>query len=115
MNSTNEKKINLEKTKIVELCSKLHSEEIKNKVFPEIDKECESYFEDRTQVRLFPSEIFEYHFNTPAELRNALQQMWKYQNCEYMKEFAPVATIATIKNKKDECVETNIPSFIYQF
>jgi len=116
--STNPKNENTpEQEKIFDICKKLSRLKSCCEIMSKQSPETESYYSDKADLQLFDNEIFNYDFNTPAELRNTLENMWEHQRCEHMKEFAVVATIATFHNKKEHSEETkvNIPAFIYNF
>jgi len=115
MNSTEGGPANTEKEKILEVSTGIGKSGACSEVLGAGTPEVESYYCDRADAKLFPSEVFRYDFQTPAELRAMLQQMWEYQGCGYMKEYAVVAVISTFRYKAEKCVETGIPAFIYQF
>ena len=117
MNSTNFSPPDAGKEKILDISSKLFEAGKCLEMMSTPSAEADSYYCERADLRLFDSELFYYGIDTPAELRNMLQRMWEYQQCEYMKEFAVPATIAAFHNKVEDPVETQaeIPSFIYNF
>jgi hypothetical protein len=115
MNSTNPASSDADKKKLLDISEKIFVTGSCLELTAHSTGDVDSYYCDRSKVTLFDSEIGYYDFDTPAELRNMLQKMWEYQHCEYMKEFAVVATISTFRYKTEECVETGIPVFIYQF
>lgn len=117
MNSTDKNPSNAEKKKLFEISGKLFETGRCREIMSTRFESADSYFCDRANLRLFASELFSYDFGSPAELRNMLQQMWKYQGCDYMQEFAVPATIAAFHNKVEDPVDTQgeIPSFIYNF
>ena len=117
MNSTNFESPDLEKEKILEICSKLATENKCDAILSSPSADAESYYCNRNDVRLFESELFDFDFSTPVELRTLLTKMWEYQSHECMKEFAVVATVATFKNKAESTAhaKASIPAFIYNF
>ncbi|NVN88998.1 MAG: hypothetical protein HXX11_00220 [Desulfuromonadales bacterium] len=117
MSSTNFKTPNTEKEKILECCSKIHQDGKCSEIMSTPSEETDSYYCNKSDMQLFESEVYDYDFNTPVELRTMLQNMWHYQGHEYMKEFAVIATIAAFHNKAETAVQakTGIPAFIYNF
>jgi len=117
MNSTDKNAPNVEKEKILDVSKKIFETGQCNGIMSARSEAAESYFCDRAGLRLFPFELFSYGFDSPAELRKMLLQMWEFQHCDYMKEFAVPAVIAAFHNKVEDPVETQgeIPSFIYNF
>jgi hypothetical protein len=116
MSSTNFSTPNTEKEKILEICTKLYTEEKRDDVLLTTSSVTESYYVNRSDIRLFESELLDYEFSTPVELKTLLKIMWEYQGNDYMKEFAVAATVAAFKNKSEDSADTKgIPSFIYNF
>ena len=117
MDSTNSAPSNIDKKKILEICTKIYKAGECREIVSEPSGKAESYYDDRADLKHFDCEIYEYDFATPAELRNLLEKMWEYQDCNYMKEFAVVAIIAAFhsKNENTERDKTEIPAFIYNF
>lgn len=117
MNSTDKNAPNVEKEKILDVSKKIFETGQCREIMSTRSEAAESYYCDRADLRLFDSKLFSYDFDSPAELRKMLLQMWEYQRCDYMKEFAVPATIAAFHNKEEDPVETRgeIPSFIYNF
>jgi hypothetical protein len=117
MDSTKSASPDSDKKIIHETCVKAHKAGGGVDMLNEPSAGAESYYCDRTGLRLFNAELLEYDFETPMELRTMLQQMWEHQQCGYMKEFAVVVTIAAFHNKKEESdgINAEIPSFIYNF
>jgi len=88
-------------------------------VYPEVGGDKNSFFQDRDKLKLIKDTIYEYSFSTPVEFQKMLENMWAYQNNEYMREFIRVCTVAVFKNKpvQEDIGESSdtISSFIYEF
>lgn len=115
MNSTDFDSPDAEKEKILSISTRIFEVGACSEIMSRQTSQADSYYCDRAELRFFDSEICDYDFTTPAALRNMLEKMWDYQQCGYMKEFAVVATISAFRHKAEECIETRIPAFIYQF
>lgn len=79
----------------------------------------DSYYEKRTRASNEPESILkEYDFETPVDLKNLLEIMWKEMGKEEMLDFIPVSMVASAKNKPQEgksIVEHNVSPFVYEF
>jgi hypothetical protein len=106
---------NQEKMKILSISIELSDSEKYREIMGLAPQDGDSYYQDRQDLKLFDSLIFEYDFSSLAELKNMIQRMWQFQECEFMKEYAVVSTIAAFRYKVEECVEKGITAYIYQF
>ena len=78
-----------------------------------------SYYETRTKASNECESILkEYGFETPIELKNLLENMWKEMGKEEMLSFISVSMVASAKNKPQDGtrrVEHEVSPFIYEF
>jgi hypothetical protein len=114
MNSTDSASC-ADKKKLLDISEKMFAAGQCSEVTSNSTEETESYYSDKSDLKLLDSEICDYDFDTPSELRTLLNKMWEFQNCDHMKEYAVAATVSTFHHKTEECVETGIPAFVYQF
>ena len=87
--------------------------------YPATDGINGSFFQDRNELNLFLSEIFEYSFETPMQLKAELCKMWQYQNAEYMQQFVNICIVAAFKYRDQAKIspekQEGISPFIYEF
>ena len=116
MNSTNSPISSATKEMLYELCIKIQQESRCPSILSRPDTNADTYFIDRSDDhRLFETVMNEYGFKTPAKLRRALEHMWDYQGCSYMKAFAAPVAIAAFQRKSAKKSEETIPTFNYPF
>lgn len=118
MSSTDAALSNPEKAKLFETCRRIYDAGNSGGILSAPSPDSESYYCNRSELRQFESEISDYDFSTPVELRTMLQNMWDFQQCAYMKDFAAVVTVATFQNKPENNAQQTaeaIPAFIYNF
>lgn len=112
MSLTNQEMLNIFKT-----ASQLH--ETIGEIYPAADHTDDSFFQDRNTLKLFKSEIFEYTFETPLQLKDELCKMWQHQNAEYMQQLVNICIVAAFKYrnqaKSSPEKQEGISPFIYEF
>lgn len=78
-----------------------------------------SYYEKRTKDSNRTENVLrEYDFETPVELKQLLENMWREMGKEEMLRFITVSMVASAKNKPLEgksVVEHKVSSFVYEF
>lgn len=84
-------------------------------IFEDVDHNRDSYWKDRRLCRYHPEALSEYGIDTPARLKAQLKDMWKFQECDYMGDYAVLLTIAAFKNRFDKKEDVVISDFIYEF
>jgi len=119
MNSTNNNFDSDEKNILFKIASDLFSKEKEKKILTSQNTATDSYFLEKSDLKLFNNSIYEYNFNSPKELRDLLSDMWSYQETNYMNNFTAVVTVATFSNKPNNITNeenyVGIPAFIYNF
>ena len=83
--------------------------------FEYADCKKKSYWCDYEKEKYFPGNLSEYRVDSPIHLKQQLKDMWKFQECDYMDEYAVFLTIAAFKNRFAENEEIEISDFIYEF
>jgi hypothetical protein len=89
-----------------------HRAEIENKT------EDDSYFIKKSNLRLYESVMFDYHFDTPGELRQLLHNMWSFQGHHNVNEIVAQSVISAFSNSnesEDIKIKQEISAFIYNF
>lgn len=84
----------LEKEKIYQWACDNYTEEIKEKYFTKIDRECDSYFESRIYSEKY---CREYSFQTVVDMRNVLSELWR--DDVIMEKVSQIVLVASMKNK----------------
>lgn len=78
----------------------------------------ESFFRSPDELKLFGQTLFEYGFETPAELRAMLEDMWNFQGNPGMAAFAPACVVAAFKLCEQPGGERNgrmVSAYLYEF
>jgi len=108
--------INQEMANILRTAQRLNEKGVR--VYAAADGEADSFLLDREAAKLFESDVFEFSFDSPLELKAQLTRMWEYQRCSYMEEFIDVCLVSAFKfrsKREDFTREARVSAFVYEF